>query len=276
MYDSIEDLNAALGGGHDGRPGRARATRSSRSPTPEVGLARAPSPSCRSPATWPRASAATTPATSTPPPRPGATGTATAPCRRPAAPATRPTACPSGSSTASQIEQEVAQGMACTTCHVAEDDFTLLEVEDVTFPSGAVLSFGTSGDNLCATCHQGRASTPTVDAAHRHHRGRRRQRPPRLHQRPLLLGRGLALRRRGHGRLPVRRQGLRRLLAARRRGRHLHPVPRPAQPAGRPGHLHRLPRRRSHHRWPCAATAVRRRLTTATAWKRARSSSSRT
>ena len=63
-----------------------------------------------------------------------------------------------------QIEQEVAQGMACTTCHVAEDDFTVLSVEDVTFPSGAVLSFGTAGDNLCATCHQGRASTGTVDA----------------------------------------------------------------------------------------------------------------
>lgn len=63
-----------------------------------------------------------------------------------------------------QIEQEVAQGMACTTCHVAEDDFTLLEVDEVRFPSGAILSFGTSGDNLCATCHQGRASTPTVNA----------------------------------------------------------------------------------------------------------------
>jgi hypothetical protein len=62
-----------------------------------------------------------------------------------------------------QIAHEPAQGMACTTCHVAEDDFTLLEVEEVRFPSGAMLSFGTSGDNLCATCHQGRASTPTVN-----------------------------------------------------------------------------------------------------------------
>jgi hypothetical protein len=62
-----------------------------------------------------------------------------------------------------QIAHEPSQGMACTTCHVAEDDFTVLEIQEVRFPSGAMLSFGTSGDNTCATCHQGRASTPTVN-----------------------------------------------------------------------------------------------------------------
>ncbi len=63
-----------------------------------------------------------------------------------------------------QIAQPISDGMSCTTCHVAEDDFTLLPVAEVVFPSGAVLSFGSQGDNLCATCHQGRASTNTVDA----------------------------------------------------------------------------------------------------------------
>lgn len=62
-----------------------------------------------------------------------------------------------------QIEQEIASGMKCTTCHVAEDDFGILVREEVPFPSGAVLSFTTDGDNLCATCHQGRASGMTVD-----------------------------------------------------------------------------------------------------------------
>lgn len=63
-----------------------------------------------------------------------------------------------------QIAHEPAQGMACTTCHVAEDDFSVLQIDQVRFPSGAMLSFGTSGDNLCAMCHQGRASTPTVNS----------------------------------------------------------------------------------------------------------------
>ncbi|MBW6456043.1 MAG: hypothetical protein K0A98_09145 [Trueperaceae bacterium] len=63
-----------------------------------------------------------------------------------------------------QIAHAPTQGMQCTTCHVAEDDFGLLEIASVRFPSGADLSFGTSGDNLCAVCHQGRASTGTVDA----------------------------------------------------------------------------------------------------------------
>lgn len=63
-----------------------------------------------------------------------------------------------------QIEQEIAGGMKCTTCHVAEDDFDMIAMEEVTFPSGASLTFGTDGDNLCATCHQGRASKVSVDA----------------------------------------------------------------------------------------------------------------
>jgi len=62
-----------------------------------------------------------------------------------------------------QIAHAPTDGMECTTCHVSDSDYGLLEVASVTFPSGAELSFGTSGDNLCAVCHSGRASTPTVD-----------------------------------------------------------------------------------------------------------------
>jgi hypothetical protein len=63
-----------------------------------------------------------------------------------------------------QIAHAPTQGMQCTTCHVSESDYGLIEVASVRFPSGAELSFGTSGDNQCAVCHQGRASTTTVNA----------------------------------------------------------------------------------------------------------------
>jgi hypothetical protein len=63
-----------------------------------------------------------------------------------------------------QIEQEIAQGMECTTCHVGNDDFALLPNEDVTFPSGATLTFEDQASNICAECHQGRNSTDDVDA----------------------------------------------------------------------------------------------------------------
>jgi hypothetical protein len=62
-----------------------------------------------------------------------------------------------------QITQPISEGMVCTTCHIAEDDYGVLPVDEVVFPSGAVLSFGSQGDNLCAMCHQGRASTDSVD-----------------------------------------------------------------------------------------------------------------
>jgi hypothetical protein len=62
-----------------------------------------------------------------------------------------------------QIAHAPTQGMACRTCHTDEAAFGLYEVSSVTFPSGAELSFGTSADNMCAVCHQGRASTDAVD-----------------------------------------------------------------------------------------------------------------
>ncbi len=62
-----------------------------------------------------------------------------------------------------EIAHPPSQGMACLTCHTDEVEFGLIELDEVTFPSGEVLSFGTSGDNMCAVCHQGRASGDTVD-----------------------------------------------------------------------------------------------------------------
>lgn len=56
--------------------------------------------------------------------------------------------------------------LSCTTCHTNIDDFTLYEVAEVEFPSGEVLGFQDNPQgNLCMTCHQGRESTRSVDAA---------------------------------------------------------------------------------------------------------------
>jgi hypothetical protein len=64
------------------------------------------------------------------------------------------------------IAEPVSQGFACTTCH-DESNFPATYTEtDVTFPSGAVLSFGDGAPaNLCITCHQGRESTVSVNKA---------------------------------------------------------------------------------------------------------------
>ncbi len=60
-------------------------------------------------------------------------------------------------------QQPVANGFACTTCHANLDDFARYEIESVTFPSGAVLSFEEGDNNLCLSCHQGRESTVSVN-----------------------------------------------------------------------------------------------------------------
>jgi len=59
-----------------------------------------------------------------------------------------------------------SQGLACSTCHEVENNFETYSVDEVTFPSGAKVSFG-EGDqnNLCITCHQGRESTVSVNTA---------------------------------------------------------------------------------------------------------------
>ncbi|MGB2808951.1 MAG: cytochrome c3 family protein [Sedimentisphaerales bacterium] len=58
--------------------------------------------------------------------------------------------------------QPTANGLMCSTCHDAIPEFTRHEVEEVEFPSGAVLDTGDPNSNLCITCHQGRESAVSV------------------------------------------------------------------------------------------------------------------
>jgi hypothetical protein len=61
--------------------------------------------------------------------------------------------------------QEMSNGLKCSTCHDAIPEFTRYEVDEVEFPSGAVLSTGDPNTaNLCLNCHQGRESTVSVNA----------------------------------------------------------------------------------------------------------------
>lgn len=61
------------------------------------------------------------------------------------------------------IAQEPSNGLACATCHNNLEEFTIREVEEVPFPSGAVLTLEEPQSNLCINCHQGRESTVSVD-----------------------------------------------------------------------------------------------------------------
>ncbi len=67
------------------------------------------------------------------------------------------------------VAEPIANSLTCSTCHTDLQDFNFLEVEQVTFPSGAVLSFAEEGEtdenNLCLSCHQGRESTVSVNTA---------------------------------------------------------------------------------------------------------------
>lgn len=64
------------------------------------------------------------------------------------------------------IGQPVSQGFACTTCHDSSTFPAVLAVDQVKFPSGAILSFGDDAPpNLCIECHQGRESTVSVNKA---------------------------------------------------------------------------------------------------------------
>jgi hypothetical protein len=62
------------------------------------------------------------------------------------------------------ISQPPSNGLECSTCHDQIPEFTRYAPDQVTFPSGAQLSFDSTDPNLCLFCHQGRASTQTVDA----------------------------------------------------------------------------------------------------------------
>lgn len=64
------------------------------------------------------------------------------------------------------ISMEPADSLACSTCHASFADFSLYEVTEVEFPSGAVIGFENDlNSNLCLNCHQGRESTVSVDNA---------------------------------------------------------------------------------------------------------------
>lgn len=69
------------------------------------------------------------------------------------------------------ISQPLANGFKCTTCHQSLSleggklEAPRYAVNEVEFPSGAILSFGEGADaNLCMECHQGRESKYSVDA----------------------------------------------------------------------------------------------------------------
>jgi len=61
------------------------------------------------------------------------------------------------------ISQPPSNGMQCTTCHNDLQEFTRYEVEEVRFPSGAVIAAEDANTNLCINCHQGRESTVSMN-----------------------------------------------------------------------------------------------------------------
>lgn len=64
------------------------------------------------------------------------------------------------------IATEPGNGLACATCHDNIGEFTLFTLAEVTFPSGAKVTFGEEEpSNLCLNCHQGRESTVSVNRA---------------------------------------------------------------------------------------------------------------
>jgi hypothetical protein len=67
-----------------------------------------------------------------------------------------------------QVDKNAPIGttVTCTTCHADLIAYTRRVLDEVQFPSGAVLTFGPGEDsNLCIACHQGRESTVSVNSA---------------------------------------------------------------------------------------------------------------
>ena len=60
------------------------------------------------------------------------------------------------------ISVEPANGFQCTTCHDDLQEYTRYVVESVKFPSGAVIDSGDPDTNLCMNCHQGRESGVSI------------------------------------------------------------------------------------------------------------------
>jgi len=61
--------------------------------------------------------------------------------------------------------QPASNGLNCGTCHTNPPQGDIYEVNSVTFPSGATVSFGERdfSANMCLNCHQGRESTVSVN-----------------------------------------------------------------------------------------------------------------
>jgi hypothetical protein len=63
------------------------------------------------------------------------------------------------------IAADPSSGLNCATCHDDVSTFTRFTVEQVKFPSGAIIDSGNPDSNLCLQCHQGRESMVSVNAA---------------------------------------------------------------------------------------------------------------
>jgi hypothetical protein len=61
--------------------------------------------------------------------------------------------------------QPIAGGMNCASCHNDLATFTSYFAAAVEFPSGALATYENPKANLCMICHQGRASTTSINAA---------------------------------------------------------------------------------------------------------------
>lgn len=64
---------------------------------------------------------------------------------------------------ANDEDEPLSNGMLCTTCHSSPPSLIRGATAPVTMPSGMVITLGDSS-NLCMNCHSGRASMKTIDA----------------------------------------------------------------------------------------------------------------
>jgi hypothetical protein len=76
-----------------------------------------------------------------------------------------PIALQNGLPAGTSVAQPLSNGLQCATCHNDLNAFTIYEVAEVEFPSGAVIDSGDPQMNLCMNCHQGRESTVSVNKA---------------------------------------------------------------------------------------------------------------
>jgi hypothetical protein len=86
-----------------------------------------------------------------------------APCLARAPSAIPPTVCRSSWQKASTRRMPPANGFQCATCHNDLQEYSIHEVAEVKFPSGAVIDSGDPDTNLCMNCHMGRESGVSVD-----------------------------------------------------------------------------------------------------------------